>query len=304
LHPLEFPIRYQGLLAKKILSEANAASILGITSRGIFLKTNPGWVVFLSYESNRGPLTLNLERALPAGILPEKDSSAQIQDGNIYFPAANILINTAHAIGWGVSANPGPASIPSERYGRIKATANEVIGQRGEIGLTAVLADFLEMHAPHAAAQSAYFDWVDMRQLQRTLNQPDGGAILSQLQRFLGLGSGLTPSGDDLISGFLLAYNRYPEVLKPAFDLIQLNQGILKLAYQRTTLLSANLIECASLGEGDERLVRALDGLLCGTSSPTECAKLLLSWGSSSGCDAFVGMVLAAYQNPERSGSD
>ncbi|MHB9033822.1 MAG: oxamate carbamoyltransferase subunit AllH family protein, partial [Anaerolineae bacterium] len=103
-------------------------------------------------------------------------------------------------------------------------------------------------------------------------------------------------SGDDLISGLLLTYNRYQEVLKPPFSLANLNSAILESAYMKTTKLSANLIECASLGQADERLISALDGILAGTTHTARCADLIISWGSSSGCDALVGMALAAYQ--------
>jgi hypothetical protein len=72
---------------------------------------------------------------------------------------------------------------------------------------------------------------------------------------------------------------------------------VIDVAYQRTTTLSANLIECAAQGEADERLISVVDGIMTGEPSVADCAKYILDWGSSSGIDALVGMaiVLTAF---------
>jgi len=117
--------------------------------------------------------------------------------------------------------------------------------------------------------------------------------LLPALHPLLGQGSGLTPSGDDIILGFLLALSRWGHILSPNLDLQALQQPLISQAYRRTTLLSANLIECAASGQADERLVLALDGIFTGQLDGVDCAALLLGWGNSSGCDALVGMGIA-----------
>jgi hypothetical protein len=57
--------------------------------------------------------------------------------------------------------------------------------------------------------------------------------------------------------------------------------------------LSANLIECATLGLADERLIEALDWLVSGRDQEATHIDELLNWGSSSGMDVFVGYVVA-----------
>jgi hypothetical protein len=61
----------------------------------------------------------------------------------------------------------------------------------------------------------------------------------------------------------------------------------------KTTTLSANLIEIAAEGEADERLILALDSVFTGDPSPEKTAEMLISYGSSSGMDAFAGLALA-----------
>jgi len=111
----------------------------------------------------------------------------------------------------------------------------------------------------------------------------------------LGQGTGLTPAGDDVILGCLLALSRWGHILSPYLDLQALQQPLISQAYRQTTLLSANLIECAASGQADERLLLALDGIFTGQPSTEQCAALLLGWGNSSGCDALVGMGIAIH---------
>ncbi len=286
-----------GQLARKILSKARVASILGVTSRGIFLQIAPHWVIFLSYETTRGPLTLNLDQAIRIPIKIDKTQPVEIQNGFIILSRSNIHISFIHAEEWAISPHPQPLLGPVDRNEGIWRIGKEVITERGTVGLTPVLAELLQIEGSKPLDQPAYISRIHILSLYQTLKSPDEKQVIAQLQPFLGLGSGLTPSGDDLINGFLLTYNRYSDILHPLFPLSSVNQAILALAYQKTSQLSANLIECATLGLADERLIMALDGILAGTLDPASCAQLLFSWGNSSGCDAFVGMALAAYQD-------
>ena len=118
-------------------------------------------------------------------------------------------------------------------------------------------------------------------------------AILQDLESFLGVGSGLTPGGDDLVMGFLLRLKRWGHILAPSLNTETIAQGLLPLAYRKTTTLSSNLIECATLGQANERLISALDGLMTGKPDAITCASFLAEWGNTSGLEALVGMALA-----------
>jgi len=117
--------------------------------------------------------------------------------------------------------------------------------------------------------------------------------MVSTLERFLGLGPGLTPSGDDLVLGFLLAVNRWGNLLYHSLDVQGLNRAIQQAAYRKTTILSANLLSCVTRGQADERLVLAMDGIMTGKPDPGTCVSHLLNWGNSSGVSAMMGMALA-----------
>jgi hypothetical protein len=91
----------------------------------------------------------------------------------------------------------------------------------------------------------------------------------------------------------LLTLHRWGKNLLPGIELQEFNRSVVQTARQKTTALSANLIECAANGDANERLIQAFDGIMTGVPGPEKCARLLLSWGNSSGGDALTGMVLA-----------
>jgi hypothetical protein len=96
-----------------------------------------------------------------------------------------------------------------------------------------------------------------------------------------------------VIIGLLLAINRWQNFTAVRGNLDHFNQQIISSAYQKTTTLSANLIECASRGLADQRLVDALDWLVSEIGNDVRVIDELLTWGSSSGADAFVGFAAA-----------
>jgi hypothetical protein len=135
--------------------------------------------------------------------------------------------------------------------------------------------------------------WQEIQQLQQALHSSQLAWIAPTLGSLLGFGSGLTPSGDDLAIGLMLTLNRWGETLVPGIELQELNHSVVQSAAIKTSALSANLIECAVNGEADERLINALDGIMTGIPDSEACARLLLSWGNSSGGDTLTGIALA-----------
>lgn len=286
-----------GLRAREIFSRTSSISILGSTSKGVFLCCDDRWVIFLSYEPYHGPLTLNLSPVGETAFRIYPGQTVEIQNGSFVIPEANLRIKTEGANAWSVSPSPLSVLNPQDRNDRIRAVSHEIITQRAGIGLTTLLAELLHLPLHEQPPQPLSSYSMDIQELRAILKTSELSQVTARLNELIGLGSGLTPSGDDLISGFLLTSRRYLHVLPLPYDLNQLSQSVIELAYKKTSLLSANLIECASLGQADERLILALDGMLAGTLDPASCATLLLSWGNSSGSDALLGMALAAYQS-------
>ncbi|MGE0849855.1 MAG: DUF2877 domain-containing protein [Hyphomicrobiaceae bacterium] len=122
-------------------------------------------------------------------------------------------------------------------------------------------------------------EWVSAR-LTRPAHEPAPVDLL-------GLGPGLTPSGDDLLCGALVALHAIGEV-DAARDL---RAAIAPAAPLATTPLSAAFLRAAAEGHSSEALHRAIIALL-EHQSVARYVKVVAGIGHTSGWDALAGAVL------------
>jgi hypothetical protein len=176
----------------------------------------------------------------------------------------------------------------------LKRLAQEMLSNQARPGLGALLSPLLALPVSDQTPDDQKSLFADIMSLQQAMTHHDVPRAVEVLSRLLGMGQGLTPSGDDFVIGLLLMLNRWPDAVWPGGDRRTLNRQVVHAAYDKTTTLSANLIECAASGQADERLVDVVDGILTGQPAESECASNLRRWGSSSGIDALVGMTVAA----------
>jgi hypothetical protein len=111
------------------------------------------------------------------------------------------------------------------------------------------------------------------------------------VDRFLGLGPGLTPSGDDILAGFLVG--------AWSFGLVddQLRTAVLEAAPAGTTDVSAALLRCASRGESIPQVSAFLWALSERTASSRRLDDALVKLGyvgHTSGVALAAGIVAAA----------
>ncbi len=284
-----------GTFAREAITRGSQAVVRGVTSRGAFVLVDDRRVIFLSRETCPGPLTLNLP-----GISLELEvgARARVESSILRFQKENFSIDTNPAALWNPPARPGGALPPEGRRDLLVQVTRSLLDAPGKrkTGFSAPLAALLDLpSAGLEVSQSIQVAFHRLREewelaLRRETFPP---AFSAALASFLGLGGGLTPSGDDLAAGLLLALNRWGELLAPGFPAQALNQAMLASAPVATTALSASLLECAAAGQADQRLVEALDGLVTGQPGPETVSRRLQAYGASSGLDTLVGFSLA-----------
>jgi hypothetical protein len=116
-------------------------------------------------------------------------------------------------------------------------------------------------------------------------------AVLETTTQLLGLGEGLTPSGDDLWIG-LLAVLHITGRLEEVFP-SNAHQRVLQDVLARTSDLSAEFIRCALEGDFAEPVALFVRSLFAsGWREWHAYARSLAAVGHSSGVDAMVGIVL------------
>ena len=277
-----------------ILSVEKIAEILGITSKGIFIKFENNKMVFLSFEDYRGPLTANLSEGFRHFTRLSRGGKVTLSREAILFPDSKISISRSNPKIWKPSKIVEPPDNSLDRIGLIRGLALDIYQSKKGEGLSEMLPAMVGFSPENAKGNTQYQGF--NAKIEEIRNQIAVGNLLplsQTIQSFLGLGGGLTPSGDDFVIGLLLSINRWSTIFHQIKNLATFNKEIVEAAYKHTTTLSANLIECAALGSADERLIQAVDHLATGKYHLDEVIPGLISWGNSSGVDALVGMMTA-----------
>ncbi len=128
-----------------------------------------------------------------------------------------------------------------------------------------------------------------------------GGLGGGEAVKLLGLGPGLTPSGDDLLSGLLatLELSRTPRGLTQAK--VGLKHRILGEAVNRTNEISRSLLSHYALGMVDENTDELMTALRTGSQRRLDHAvEELCRVGHSSGTDLAIGVLTALKLMEER----
>ena len=106
--------------------------------------------------------------------------------------------------------------------------------------------------------------------------------------KIAGLGMGFTPSGDDLLLGFLLAYNSLAHNVNRAPIHLELDHLV-----KRTSWISAKLLDYAQRSLIDEQMQEVVDSISNNGRDAVLAVETLIPRGHTSGVDIAAGIVLA-----------
>ena len=117
---------------------------------------------------------------------------------------------------------------------------------------------------------------------------------LGAAKDLIGLGIGLTPSGDDVLSGLLVALvlgSKNGITRSPIIG--GLAERVAQAAVGRTTLLSQNYLQMASQGKANEAVVQFVEEIYTGNSGGVRRSLAdLIGFGATSGTDIAAGVGL------------
>jgi hypothetical protein len=156
----------------------------------------------------------------------------------------------------------------------------------------------IQVHSPpHALNCLCSQAYSAMCRLLTAIRLNDTKAISLSAKGLIGLGPGLTPSGDDAITGLLVslaltlkAYGRDALVTHPSKGIGSL---VLSIADYGTNTISQELLWYAARGEASSPIEAVILDILSGsTNSVRESTRKLISQGASSGVDQLWGILL------------
>lgn len=162
---------------------------------------------------------------------------------------------------------------------------------------------------PFCAAAYAH-----LSDLVRAVRSGDTAAVGRAARGLIGLGPGLTPSGDDALAGFMVALALTAKTLGFLdFVLEKVNPAIVEGLPGRTTELSGDFLRHAALGHGSAPVEGVAGAILAGDEQGLAAAvDSLCGVGATSGVDQLwgvlvgilLGLALAAERAVPESGDD
>lgn len=139
-----------------------------------------------------------------------------------------------------------------------------------------------------------------INRLLPALRRNDKTGIRESVLSLVGLGPGLTPSGDDYLAGLMLALAGAAKLCPETFLTIRntLSNVLLTLPSGLTNDLSHQMLIHAAKGTGSERMEKMVLTLFCATpDDPTllQAATALSAIGASSGYDQLLGILSGIF---------
>ncbi len=250
---------------------------------------------------------------LPNGILVELGSdhralgmragmAVTASDGEIHFPAVHLRIVLPPGRGWSPLFDPDACRRDAarrrwlERAGEVRTAAALIARRRTRLGVGPLL------EGRRLGATDPTSAWFGPRMIGQPELLARAGQALALLRlavetgdepraanaagRLIGLGPGLTPSGDDALVGFLAALHA------TGHPMAGFATGALGDISARTTAVAATLLRHAAAGAFAECVHDLLAGLLDPDRlTATPAMERAAARGASSGIDCLVGVL-------------
>jgi len=308
-----FPVCVMGRDAGNALSSKSQWRVLAVFQRSIYFQNSEGSLVCLGpKEFEAGPL--NALCGFPKNInwLSKGIGSESTVACNDRFLSVDdrFWFSFTHAAAWKPSVFSTEWSFEALDQG-LEIITEESKQRYQQDGFASLIPFIMEMpDTPEDMGSplscmawkpiAFLFDWL-RKKISKERNN-SSASIRRELEYLIGLGPGLTPSGDDLMGGVLIALHTTGHKDIAA----KLAEEIMPMARSRTNIISFAHLASAANGEGNaalHRILSAMNGQK--TQRLTESLSIMDTVGHSSGWDAVAGLVLvlkacAAIESEEK----
>ncbi|WP_313640736.1 DUF2877 domain-containing protein [Paenibacillus sp.] len=222
-------------------------------------------------------------------LSPNDSVSWNARDKEIFFPALNIRVSFQGGLSFRSEAKAYPVEKALLKSGivaliEIVSWWNDCNGF-GE----SVTETVLGMLEPEASVTSTPLVH-ELGKLQNAYGQLNPEAFLEAAQYFIGRGKGLTPSGDDLLIGYLAAAATNGAPLR---EILHKLQALLDSSgSQRTTRISLEYLHFAVRNQFSSSLLRLCEAVFTGNLNEVrQAADIVLGTGHTSGLDTVTGVL-------------
>jgi hypothetical protein len=277
-----------GFVARRALAPGRRGRATAVFEHSVYLSVGAQWIAIA--DGVCGPIAI----LIPSSAAPEIAADLRVGDAvetdrrGVHL-GGGAYLDLTRAPTWQPPAPPiGTPGSLRRGLRALRSMARDRVPREGLgaclLGEDAgrVTAPVLRMAAP---AVTGLRDW-----LSGIRYEPQGGPPLSppDVRALVGLGPGLTPSGDDFLAGALIAAHAVgrADLARSLFDAIE------RCAARGVGPISRAHLEAASEGAGHAHLHAALGHILAGDTSMLSVALDAIDGiGHTSGWDALAGAV-------------
>jgi hypothetical protein len=271
-----------GPIAARTLGGASRGRLVAIFERSAYLDFDGSLVCVGSPAIGAGPLDALVESAQAMQRLRASlDVHDDVVRNGTSLRVGTALLDFASARRW----RPASLALPLDRARLVRGIAHVRACSAGRLpteGLAFLVARSNASHAlaqPGRAAACALAQWLD---------EADD-STLAPLAALIGLGPGLTPSGDDFLGGALIALHAYGRVAQAN----HLAAWLLRRMEDATHPISVAHFRAACEGQGSDALHACLRDI-AGARDPQASLARIAAIGHTSGWDALAGAITVA----------
>jgi uncharacterized protein DUF2877 len=257
--------------------------------------TSRGLLSVVPEETGRGPLNINVVWRILGTHLPRPGSGVAVTAGGLAFEDGVVIsLDNAHRYDpdWHFRASvlsPGQVERNVSASREIVLVAGHLAGLGGllrgiERGNFRVEGDLNPFSAAAAPAVNS---------LMYAIRGDDRDGVGEAAKNLAGLGVGLTPSADDLLSGLMVGLVLGARNGMGIADASRLADQIVDSSAGRTSTLSFEFMRQAAYGRANEKIVGLVEAIYTeGTRMVARSTMDVITIGETSGTDYIAGVLL------------
>lgn len=295
-----------GSTARRLLAPGARGRVLAGFSKAAYLVTGDGELLWLASEdAPMHPRAARIEGPFPRPAAGEEF----LVEGGCVRIAPDLEVEFGRASTWAGPEVPAGAALEADSIpGRVKGLFRTCVDVSQARGFGRLIPDILALSAGEPEGGTGTdpvlaLAWPRIRRIARAALLGDMRGLPGEADVLVGLGGGLTPSGDDFLGGLLFCVHAIRR-LCPGFVLLDSAEqaSFMESARGRTHLISFTLLEDLGKGHAVEPLHELIHSILCGRPAEgLRAASCLIRLGHSTGWDLLSGALtglLPAFRRP------
>jgi hypothetical protein len=295
-----------GSTAARSLNQERIGQVHSVFTRVVNVLTSGNRLIsVVGADVGNGPINIvtNLPRSMSmTSIGMGKNDEVLNVDGSIVLGNNVLIISTKNAKQWKPQrVFRGKLLATKKIRGNLK-TMREVACAYGRFGGLAQLIEYAEEGRLDKLACQELNPFArralpHLSMFMKTIKTKDYQGTKRSAQKLVGLGPGLTPSADDVLSGLMASLTLISQNLNICGDMVsEVNKSIISCIQGRTTLISQEFLMHAGAGDANEPILALIEKIL--TARPNEveeATKHVLAIGEASGTDVVFGIFLGSW---------